>query len=376
MALLKGAARRPAVLLMVAALLAPAPAAGGRARVKDIARVQGTTPWPLIGYGLVVGLNRTGDGNKTMFTTQSVASMLRSLGVQVPAADLKLKNVAAVVVTAEISPFARRGARLDVTVSSLGDATSLEGGELLLVPLRSMDGVIRAWGQGAVSVAGYNVSVEGGGGVRQNHTTVGRVPGGGTVERELDPVGEPASGIAVHLERPDFTTASNMARAINRGLARDAAAAMDGGTVLVAAPAGTSTPDDLVRLIAEVEGIEVEVDELARVVINERTGTVVVGAHVRLLPAAIAHGNLSVRIDERPAVSQPGPFSEGETVYVPEFTTQVESGEGHLVPVANSPTVEDLARALNSLGVTPRDLVAIFQALKHAGALPAELVTM
>ena len=373
-------ARTLVVVTLLAALLLGAaadPAVAAQARVKDIARVQGAASWQLLGYGLVVGLNRTGDGNKTIFTAQSVASMLRQLGVNVPAEEMKIKNVAAVVVTAELSPFARRGTSLDVTVSSLGDATSLEGGQLLLVPLRSVDGVVRAWGQGPVSVGGFNVETGGGGQVRQNHVTVGRVPGGGLVEAELEVAGDASRGIAVHLREPDFTTALNMARAINGALGRELARPVDAGTVVVEPPTESPQPDGLVELIASIEGVEVEVDSAARVVINERTGTVVVGAGVRLLPVAVAHGNLSVHIQETPRVSQPEPFSTGgETVTVPEYSTTVEAQGGRLVSLPDAPTVEELAHALNSLGVTPRDLVAIFQVLKQAGALPAELVTM
>jgi len=372
-----GCALLGALLLCASVFAGADPAQGGRARVKDIARVQGTNPWQLLGYGLVVGLNRTGDGNKTVFTVQSVANMLRNLGVRVDAGELKLRNVAAVVVTADLSPFARRGTPIDLTVSSLGDATSLEGGELLMVPLHSTDGTIRVWGQGSVTVAGYNIAIPGGGQVRQNHPTVGRVPGGGVVERELEVSSDASRGLAIHLQQADFTTAANMARAINTTFAETVARAVDGGTVVVQPPADYPQPDRLVDLLAMLEAIEVEIDVPARVVINERTGTVVVGSAVRLLPVAIAHGNLSVRIDERPRISQPASFSDtGETVVVPEFSTTVETGNGRLVTIADNTTVDALARALNALGVTPRDLIAIFQVLKEAGALPAELVTM
>jgi len=356
---------------------APMAPAAGHARLKDIARVEGTGNWHLVGYGLVVGLDRTGDGNKTMFTVQSLASMLRSLSVNVPVDQMKVKNVAAVVVTAEMSPFMRRGSQLDVTVSSLGDASSLVGGELLMAPLRSVDGVIRGWAQGAVSVGGFNVETQGGGQVKQNHVTTGWVPGGGVVDREIQTAADMSHGLAIHLDDPDFTTASNMAHAIDAAIPGAVAKAMDAGTIVVQPATAPAGPEDVVAFIASLEGIEVALDEVARVVINERTGTVVVGADVRLLPAAIAHGNLSVKIVESPEVSQPNPLSKnGQTTVVNNVSTAVENQSGQLISLPAAPTVEDLARALNSLGVTPRDLVAIFQSLKRAGALPADLVTM
>ena len=338
-------------------------------RIKDVARVGSVRGNQLVGYGLIVGLDGTGDNSGALFTAQSVASMLEKFGVTVPAGAIKVKNVAAVIVTADLPAFARNGSALDVTVSSLGDAKSLQGGTLLQTPLRAADGAVYAVAQGAVSVGGFSV---GGGGNSQgkNHVTAGRVPGGALVEREVPTtlVGQ-GNRLNITLHRADFTTAARVAQAINTAALKAVARAADAGTVEVSVPEGV----DPVLMVASIEGISVTTDTVARVVVNERTGTVVIGGNVSVAPCAIAHGSLSVKVSTQLAVSQPNPLSNGETVVVPN--TQVEArdegGRVHAVRAASS--VEQVVKGLNALGVTPRDLIAILQALKTAGALKAEI---
>lgn len=348
--------------------------AAGRARaerIKDIARVGGVRANQLVGYGLIVGLDGSGDGNGAIFTAQSVANMLEKFGVTVPAGALKVKNVAAVMVTCDLPAFARNGQPLDVQVSSLGDARSLQGGTLLQTPLRGADGSVYAVAQGAVSVGGFSA---GGGGSSQtkNHVTAGRVPGGALVEREVPTTlaGEGTGRLQITLNRADFTTAARVAEAVSRSGLGLLAVAVDAGTIEIAT--GANGPA-AVALIARVEGLSVTSDEAARVVVNERTGTVVVGAHVSLSPCAIAHGNLQVKIRARPDVSQPAPLSNGATVVTPNTKVRVQEDGGRVQAVPTSATVEQVVRSLNALGVTPRDLIAILQALKAAGALKAEL---
>jgi flagellar P-ring protein FlgI len=367
---------RALLLAMLATcLLAPQAAAqAGAVRVKDVATLQGVPPMPLIGYGLVVGLNKTGDRRQTVFSTQTLANMLKQLGVVVPGDAIKVENIAAVLVTAELPPFARPGVRLDVTVSSVGDARSLQGGTLIATPLRGTDGGVYGLAQGPLTLGAF-----GGGGrgnsVQVNHLTVGRVPGGAMVH-----VGQqaaiPADGtLLLALGEADFVTASRLADAINFDLGGGVARAIDSATVLVVVPPPfrTAVPD----LMARLERLPIDVDAPARVVINERTGTVVVGANVRLGAAAVAHGNLSVRISTRYHVSQPAAFSpDARTVVVPEEQVDVSEGDARLVTLQEGTTLDAVVQALNALGATPRDIIAIMQALKTAGALKAEVVVI
>jgi flagellar P-ring protein precursor FlgI len=360
-----------AAALLIGTLPAGAEAPGG-ARLKDVAALQGTPPMPLLGYGLVVGLNKTGDRRQTIFSTQTLANMLEKLGVVVPGQQIKVENIAAVLVTAELGAFARPGARIDVTVSSVGDARSLQGGTLLATALRGIDGRVHALAQGGLSLGGFGGG-RGGNSVTVNHLTVGRVPGGALVqagqEAQLPSTGE----ILLALYEPDFSTASRVADVVNRHLGHPAARAIDPATVAVDVPDRyrSSVPE----LMAQLEPLPVTVDAPARVVINERTGTVVVGSDVRIRAAAVAHGNLSVRVSTRFDVSQPAPFARrGETVVVPEERVDVAADDMKLVELDEGTTLDAVVGALNSLGATPRDIIAIVQALKAAGALRGEIV--
>lgn len=340
------------------------------ARLKDIARIDLGGEGQLVGYGLVVGLDGTGDSKSSIFTMQSMANMLTRLGVTVPEEKMRAKNAAAVMVVAKINRFHRKGATLDVTVSSIGDASSLEGGTLLLTPLATPDGPVMVTAQGPVSVGGFSVSGAGSDKTSQNYVLVGRVPGGGIVEREWMSEKHDEE-ITVLLGDPDYTTAQRVAESINADLGEGTAKALDASTIAFDPPAELAA--DRVALLSRIEMLEVEPDAAARVVVNEKTGTIVAGEHVTIASVAIAHGNLSVEISGQPVISQPGAFSQGETVQTEDTRVKVESKGTGLLAIEESANVGDLARALNALGVTPRDMIAIFQALKEAGALRAEL---
>ena len=368
-------ARYPVALMLLAAVLSamPSPCAA-QSRLKDVVSLQGAQSTPLIGYGLVIGLNKTGDRRQTLFSAQSLANMLQRMGVVVPGGEIKVENVAAVLVTAELLPYTKPGARLDVTVSSVGDARSLQGGTLVATPLRGPDGTIYALATGPLSLGGFGGG-KAGNSVQVNHLTAGRVPGGGLVQTASKVQMSPSREIVLSLHEPDFVSASHVAQAVNRELDADVASAADAASVVVAVP--ESYRQALPDLMARLEPIPVDVDVVARVVMNERTGTVVVGSQVRLAAAAVAHGNLSVRISTQYDVSQPAPFSQqGQTVVVPQERVDVDQGEAKLVALEEGVTLLDVVRALNALGATPRDIIAIMQALKTAGALKAELVIM
>jgi len=347
--------------------------AHAQSRLKDIAVVQGVRGNQLVGYGLVVGLAGTGDGTGATFTPQSVASMLQKFGVTVPAGALQLKNVAAVMVTATLPPFVHSGSAIDVTVSSLGDAKSLQGGTLLQTPLQAANGLVCAAAQGPVSVGGFLAGGGAGGSVAKNHVTAGRVPAGAIVEQDVPTTlsGADAGTLSVTLNDPDYTTAARVAKAIRARLPDGAAGAraVDAGTVQVTLSPGADT----VGLIAALENVPVETDQVAKIVINERTGTVVMGGDVAVSACAVAHGNLTVSIANAPVISQPAPLSGGRTVVAPRKTIKVQEGNERLMPVPASTTIDKVVRSLNALGVTPRDLIAILQAMKEAGALHAEI---
>lgn len=348
-------------------------------RIKDIATIRGLSRIQLVGYSLVVGLDGTGDGRRSLFTHQSIRNMLYQFGINVTDERMVTRNVASVMVTATLSPFSKPGSGVDVIVSSMGDATSLEGGTLILTPLMGRDGQVYAHAQGSVSIGGVNIETMGGERYRKNYALVGRVPNGGMVERGI-PVNLGAGGtIELLLHEPDFTTASRIASAVDSTFGNAIAFPMDAATVSVNIPTEYSDSGQLVRMIAMLEAVQVVPDQVARVVINERTGTVVVGGNVRLSPAAVSQGDLTVKISAVPIISQPSPFSEGQTVVTQQTMTTVSEGQGeqNAVMVLDEPAnVSDLANALNALKVTPRDIISIFQALKQAGALQAELVIM
>lgn len=360
------------VLLVCAAAATPVAA---QVRLKDIARVDTGGELQLVGYGLVVGLDGTGDTRGASFTSQSVANMLTRMGINVQDGRLRVKNTAAVMVSAKLGPYQRPGSSFDVTVSSLGDARSLEGGVLLSTPLATPEGAIYATAQGSVSVGGFSVRSHNSR-VSQNYVLAGRVPGGGSVEMAWTPPPSADSTLTVVLQDPDFTTAQRVATAINTALPAARAQAIDAGTILLQPAAPSATMDSRaarVDLLARIESLMIEPDTAARVVVNERTGTIVAGEHVTLAGVAIAHGNLSVRIDQQPVISQPRELARGETVVTEKTDLSAGAEPANIVAVPPAANVGDLAHALNALGVTPRDMIAILQALKEAGALRAEL---
>lgn len=356
--------------LSLAAWLAASPA--GATRIRDLCDVGGVRPNQLYGYGLVVGLTGTGDSQRAAMTPQAVVAMLQRLGVQVDASRLRVRNVAAVMVTADLPPFARNGSHLDVTVGSLGDATSLHGGILLQTPLLGADGSVYAVAQGPLVVSGVSASGSSGSSEVRDVPTTARLPGGALVEREIDHQLPGDGQLQLALRRPDFTTASRVAAAINQDLGSQVATAVDPGTIRLTI--GADWASRTVELVARVEQIDVDPSGQATVVINQRTGTVAVGEDVTLRECALAHGGLSVRIREQPVVSQPGALSTvGQTAVVAESEVTVTEESGQVVRVQPTSTVADLVTALNALGVSPRDLVAIFQALHAAGALQARV---
>lgn len=366
--------RPPGPIAAIAALIMLillGPADAGAVRIKDLADIQGVRQNQLVGYGLIVGLEGTGDGKKSVFTNRAASNMLEKMGVPVSPEEIKTKNIASVMVTAVLPPFARAGSRIDVVVSSIGDAENLQGGTLVLTPLKGVDGRVYAVAQGSISTGGF--AVEGNAStVQKNFLTVGRIPAGAVIEREIPFDFSRKDGLTLMLRQPDFTTCARVADAINERFPGAAAHAVDPGTVEVKVGGGYS--GDIVRFATLIEGIEVHPDLAAKVVINERTGTVVMGQDVRISTVAVAHGNLSVQITEGAKVSQPNEFSRrGETVVVPETEISVEEGNNRLMLMNAGATIGEVVRALNALGVTPRDLIAIFQAIKAAGALQAQL---
>jgi flagellar P-ring protein FlgI len=369
----RGAALALAALLIAVRLAAVPAAASPGVRIGDLARVQGVRDNQLVGYGLVVGLTGTGD-KSAGFVTQSVSTMLEALGITISPGDVSVRNVAAVIVTATLPPFVKAGARIDVTVSSLGDAKSLKGGILVQTPLRGADGRVYAVGQGPVSLGGFSVEAEGGSQQTTNHLTVGRVPNGALVERDVPVDFVRAGAFRLSLQQPDFATASRLVAAIDEVWGSRTALAIDAATVAVACP--DTSRDGAVRFLAQLEDLTVLPTERARVVINERTGTIVAGGQVTIQPVAIAHGNLSIRVGASTGVSQPLPFSQGETALVTDSRINVDSGGGQFSVLADGTTLNEIARALNAMGVSSRDMIAIFQAIKEAGALQAELVVL
>jgi len=339
-------------------------------RIKDIADIKGVRHNQLVGYGLVVGLNGTGDDEDSEFTIQSLASMLVRMGVKVNPKDISVDNVAGVMVTAELPPFARIGSRIDVLVSSIGSAKSLQGGTLLLTPLKAANGEVYAVAQGPVSVGGFSATGAGGR-VQKNFVTVAAITGGATIEKELPFNFLEKNSLTLALHSPDFTTAFRVAEAINTASYGRLAATLDAGTIEVSVP--EKYHGNLVQLISMIEGLEVTPDTAAKVIVNERTGTVVMGENVRIATVAISHGNLSIEVKESAEVSQPLPLSKGETVVIPESDIGMKEEKTPLFLIESGVSIGELVRALNALGVSPRDLIAIFQAIKAAGALRAKL---
>jgi len=365
----KGPARVLLILCTAVALLCGAGVPSRAERIKDLAAFEGVRENQLIGYGLVVGID--GKGDQGLATQQTIVNMLQRMGLVVNPNDLKTKNVAAVIATAMLPPFPRPGTRIDVTVSAIGDAKPLQGGMLLLTPLKGPDGKVYALGQGAVSVGGF-VGGEGGNKVVKNHTTVGRVPRGGIVEKDLPFSLGKGDELRLFLHRQDFTNASRIAEKINESVKSGHSQAVDSATVMLQVPAEYKSR--LPEFISLVEAIDVPVDMPARVTVNERTGTVVIGENVRISPVAIAHGNLTIEIKTELQVSQPKPFApeKSETVVVPKTEVTAAEPKVSLTEVSGV-TLGEIVKGLNTLGVTPRDLIAILQALRSSGALRAEL---
>ena len=339
------------------------------ALVRDIASVEGVRENPVFGYGIVVGLKGTGDKQQTLFTTQTLSNVLARMGVQVPATSMIVKNVAAVFVTATLPPFATPGTRIDITVSSAGDAKSLEGGLLLMTPLYAADGQVYAAAQGPLTLGGYSAGTTGNS-KQVNHPTVGRVPGGALVERDssldLDRMGT----LALLLSEPNFTTAEGVAAAINRELRGVSARVRDSRRIEIER---SREAEDIPALLAHIENLTVEIRRRARVVVNERTGTVVMGRDVRLGAVSILHGSFSIEVTTKFAVSQPEALSRGDTKVVPETDVRAEAAESRRIELNEGASVEQLVDGLQRIGANSRDVIAILQAIKAAGALEADL---
>jgi len=340
-------------------------------RIKDIAAIQGVRVNQLVGYGLVVGLDGTGDQTtQTPFTTQSITNMLMQMGVNLPpGTNMQLKNVAAVMVTADLPPFAQAGQGIDITVSSMGNARSLRGGTLVMTPLKGADGQVYAMAQGNLVVSGAGASANGSK-VQGNHLSVGRVPGGATVERSVATVLGASGTINLELMQSDFTTASRVVDAVNARFGKDTARALNGRVIQVKTPVGD---DARVTFLGAIESLDVNpAQAMAKVIINARPGSVVMNQAVMLDPSAVSHGSLSVIINTQPVISQPAPFSRGETVVTAQSQIEIRQQPGEVMLVKGSASLADVVKALNSIGATPQDLLAILQALKATGALHAE----
>ncbi len=345
-------------------------------RIKDIVQINGWHNTRLFGYGLVTGLDGSGDSKGTQFTIQSLVNMLQRLGVTVPVNQVKVKNVAAVVVTASLPPNASVGSSIDVTVSSMGDATSLAGGILLLTPLSAKDGKIYAYAQGPISIGGFNVQVDGGNRIINNYTLVGMVTNGAIVERAALTGDVDLRTLQLSLLNPDYTTINRIKQKINERFP-GSAYPLDNSILEIKIPEDMQHRAGWVDFIASIENIRIDPDQKARIVVNERTGTIVAGADVTIAPVALAHGNITISISTLPVISQPNPFSEkGETVVESQSQIQVTEEQARVIPMEESVNIYDVAQALNAIGAAPRDIIAIFQALKQTGALRAELVVL
>ncbi len=339
--------------------------------IRDIATIAGVRDNPLVGYSIVVGLNGTGDRQQTIFTTQTLANVMQRMGVQIPPSSVIVKNVAAVFVTASLPPFSRSGMTLDVTVSSIGDAKSLEGGVLLLTPLRGPDGQVYAEAQGPLTLGGY--SVGGSANSKQtNHPTVGRIPNGGTVERDTAVDLSHLATVSLMLRDPDFTAAHDMSAAINHQFGKEISSVVDSRQVNV--KIGDSGTASVPELISQIQNLSINFHPPAKVVVNERTGTIVMGGDVKLSAVSVLHGGLTVQVTTKFQVSQPNPLSKGaDTVVVPDQTVQAQESPAKAVRLEEGASVEELINGLQTMGATARDIVAILQAIKAAGGLQAEL---
>jgi flagellar P-ring protein FlgI len=339
------------------------------ARIKDIGSISGVRTNQLIGYGLVIGLKGTGDKVQTIFTTQSLSNMLEKMGIRVDPTVTKVKNIAAVMLTADLPPFAKVGNKIDVVVSSIGDATSIEGGVLVLTPLKGADGEVYGVAQGPIVVGGFLASGQGAS-VTKNHPTVGRIANGLMVEKELNYGDYKLETVTISLKTADFTNTRRVVERIN-SVFEGAAQARDGGTITV------TTPEEMkanpIKFVSIIENLQIKPDGQAKIVVDEKNGTVVIGENVMIATVAIAHGNISVQIKEDAKVSQPMPFSGGQTVVTPNTKIKVDEEKAKFIVVEGGVTIRELVKALNAIGVTPRDMITILQTIKAAGALHAEL---
>lgn len=339
-------------------------------RVKEVAAIEGVRDNQLVGYGIVVGLNGTGDKRQTYFSAQTLANLLERMGVQVSPTAMQVRNTAAVLLTANLPPFAQPGTRIDVHVAAIGDSTNLQGGLLILTPLKSSAGQIFAVAQGPVVTGGFVAARGGGNSMTVNHPTAGRVPSGAIVERAAPSV-SPTNSFRLQLRRADFTTAARLAASINTRFKNGPARCESAGVVVVAIPPDWAART--VEFIAEMESLTLDPDRTARIVINERTGTITAGREIQIRPVAILHGNLSVEVQTTLDVSQPTPLSEGKTTVTPQTTVGVKEDPAKSVQLKLGSTVDDLVRGLTAIGSTPRDIIAILQNLQAAGALDAEI---
>jgi len=358
-------------LVMTLAAEGPAVTENGRhVLIRDITTIAGIRENPLIGYGVVVGLRRTGDSQQTLFTTQTLANVLQRLGLQIPAATVQTRNIAAAMVTASLPPFAQPGTTFDVTVSSAGDAKSLEGGILLLTALHAADGSVYAEAQGPLTLGGYTAGSSFN--VKEvNHATVGRVPSGGTVERYVSVDLSHLTTLSLILREPDFSAAREVATAINHDLGKDVATFTDSRRIDINVP--ESGVASVPMLIARVQNLGISIHPPAKVVLNERTGTIVMGGDVTLSPVSVLHGSLTVEVSTTFAVSQPAPLSTGKTVVVPQTDVEAKDAPVRSIQLGAGASVEELINGLHAMGATARDIVAILQAIKAAGGLQAEL---
>ncbi|MCF7202205.1 flagellar basal body P-ring protein FlgI [Pseudomonas oligotrophica] len=362
------------LLVLLGLLVAGAPAHAER--LKDIATISGVRTNQLIGYGLVVGLNGSGDQTtQTPFTVQTFNNMMAQFGIKVPnGGNVQLKNVAAVSVHADLPAFAKPGQTIDITVSSIGNAKSLRGGSLLMTPLKGIDGNVYAVAQGNLVVGGFDAGGADGSRITVNVPSAGRIPAGATVERPVPSGFNQGNTLTLNLNRPDFTTAKNIVDQINELLGPGVARALDGGSVSVTAPLD---PGQRVDYLSILENLDIEVGQaVAKVIINSRTGTIVIGQNVRVQPAAVTHGSLTVTITEDPQVSQPEPLSGGQTVVVPNSRVKAEEEAKPMFKFGPGTTLDEIVRAVNQVGAAPSDLMAILEALKQAGALQADLIVI
>ena len=365
---------RALAILLAASILALASPASATSRIKDLADFEGVRQNQLIGYGLVVGLNGTGDTlNNIPFTKQSIQAMLERMGVNIRGAQIRTGNVAAVMVTANLPPFATQGTRIDVTVSSLGDAKSLQGGTLLVTPLLGADGNVYAVGQGSLAVAGFQAQGDAAK-ITRGVPTVGRISNGAIVEREIEFTLNKLAQVRLALRNGDFTTAKRIAAAVNDFLGGPVAEPVDPSTVQITLP--KKYPSNIIALLTEIEQLQIEPDLPAKVVIDERSGVIVIGRDVRVSTVAVAQGNLTVTVAETPQVSQPNPLSRGRTVVVPRTKIGVQEDGKKLAVVHEGVSLQQLVDGLNALGIGPLDMIAILQAIKAAGAIQAEIEVM